>query len=255
MTNKTILKNEIEKIKDTLLDLYDKKQFTTKQYFDLQHLLKNKELELLDKPINNKNIIGGKFQKSKIHYKQINISNDIDNQYNFLSLGNSDYSFTINNIKFNSLVNYLTYTMFINLPHKTTELNYFLESLSNNNLPILENLFLNINTKSESIQLETLKLLSDDVYYNLYITNEWKSNYKTTLYNGVYQRIIQNPQLANKLINTKKTPLKDINDINNILGIILIKIRENIINNPHLIQQNISLPKTKNIIVSKNPRN
>ena len=37
MTNKTILKNEIEKIKDILLDLYDKKQYTTKHYFDLQH--------------------------------------------------------------------------------------------------------------------------------------------------------------------------------------------------------------------------
>lgn len=258
LNNKTLI-NEIELLKDKLLDLWDKKKHTTTEYINLHNTLKNKERELLNKPLKdyNLNIIGGnkKIKKSLIKRTPVYISNNSNNKYNYFSLQNTDYNFKINNYEFNSLVNFLTFYMFINLPNKTTALKYFLKDLacidncSNNNLEILNDLYNNKELSDEKNALKILQSLSEKVHYELYTTNKYKANYNKLLEIGIRERIIQNPDLIDKLIKTNNLLLLDSNDIQNKLGNHLIKLRTELKNtNNFKLNDNI---ETKNIKLNK----
>jgi hypothetical protein len=234
INNKTLI-NEIELLKDKLLDLWDKKKHTTIEYINLLNTLKNKERELRGRPLKdyNLNIIGGnkEIKKSLIKRTPVYISNNSNNKYNYFSLQNTNYKFKINNYEFNSLINFLTFYMFINLPNKTTELKYFLKDLtcinncSNNNLEILNDLYNNKELSDEKNSLKILESLSEKVHYELYTTNKYKANYNKLLEIGIRERIMQNSDLIDKLIKTNNLVLLDSYDIQNKLGNHLIKLR------------------------------
>jgi len=257
--NKTLI-NEIELLKDQLLDLWDNKQHTTFQYKNLHNKLQNKELELLNKKTKNiepvHNVIGGNIKKSLITRIPAYISNNPNNKYNYFSLQNTDYKFKINNYNFNSLIKFLTFYMFINLPNKTTELKYFLKDLtcidncSNNNLEILNDLYNNKELTDEKNSLKILESLSEKVHYELYTTNKYKANYNKLLEIGIRERIMQNSDLIDKLIKTNNLVLLDSYDIQNKLGNHLIKLRTELKKNTNNFELKDNT-ETKNIKLYK----
>ena len=253
--NKTLI-NEIELLKDKLLDLWDSKQHTTLQYKNLHNKLQNKELELLGKKAKHieQDIIGGTIKKSLITRAPAYISNKPNNKYNYFSLQNMDYKFKINDYEFYSLVNFLTFVLFNKLPDKTTDLKYFIRDLTTNKkFDILDKLYKQTEYSDEENAQKILDSISKNVHYQLYIPYSFSAAYKKILDIGVRARITQNPDLIDKLIKTNNLVLLDTLRADNYLGQSLINLRTEL--KKDYKPSNIIDSKTKDIKLYKKIRN